>query len=90
MGNFLSTVNSNFGKINNIKTIDFVNGVSFKWTVAGLQPIIDSSEQLPLLKNLTNGNGYIKAITLDYTGDWKLKILFNIDGIDYEKYISLL
>ena len=85
----IDELNSNFGKINHIKTIDFVNGISFKWTVAGLQPIIDSSEQLPLLKNITNSNGYIKSITLDYSGIWKLKIIFNVDGIDYEKYISL-
>ena len=85
----IDTLNSNFGKINHIKTIDFVNGISFKWTVAGLQPIIDSSEQLPLLKNITNSNGYIKSITLDYSGNWKLKIIFHVDGIDYEKYISL-
>ena len=85
----IDTLNSNFSKINHIKTIDFVNGISFKWTVAGLQPIIDSSEQLPLLKNITNSNGYIKSITLDYSGNWKLKIIFHVDGIDYEKYISL-
>ena len=34
VGSEFNTLNSNFGKINHIKTIDFVNGISFKWTVA--------------------------------------------------------
>lgn len=43
-----------------------------------------------LMKNLTNGNAFIKSITLNYSGNpWKLTLVINVDGGDYTKTINL-
>lgn len=43
-----------------------------------------------LMKNLTNGNAFIKSITLNYSGNpWTLTLVINVDGGDYNKTINL-
>lgn len=43
-----------------------------------------------LMKNLTNGNAFIKSITLNYSGNpWKLTLVINVDGNDFNKTINL-
>ena len=50
---------------------------------------IDATSFL-LMKNLTNGNAFIKSITLNYSGNpWKLNLVINVDGGDYNKTINL-
>ena len=44
----------------------------------------------PLMKNLANNNAYIKSITLNYSGNpWKLTLVINVDGNDFNKTINL-
>lgn len=43
-----------------------------------------------LMKNLSNGNAYIKSITLNYASNpWTLTLVINVDSSDYVKTIIL-
>ena len=57
----------------------------------GGNPILKiDATNIVLMKNLSNGNAFIKSITLNYSGNpWKLTLVINVDGGDYNKTINL-
>ena len=57
----------------------------------GGYPILKiDATSIVLMKNLSNGNAFIKSITLNYSGDpWKLNFVINVDGNDFNKTINL-
>lgn len=67
------------------------NIITFANSDGGNKPLMKiDGLTFALMKNLTNGNAYIKSITLNYSGNpWKLNIVFVVDGNDYTKTINL-
>lgn len=67
------------------------NIITFANSEGGNKPLMRiDALTFALMKNLTNSNGYIKSITLNYSGDpWKLNIVFVVDGNEFTKTINL-